>query len=175
MKKILKIQEEEVRDTTWLADVRRIIKKNGIELDMEHSTKSAWKKEVKSKIQENMVNEMREECSSMEKARTIKDETFGMKVYMQEMSLDEVSDAVKMRLHMVRLPCNYGKGGKQCPLCEKEGKIRTEHYFEECHLLKRNAEIWGTSSSDMNGSVSEIRNAKNHLKQAELLVEPYMI
>ena len=111
----------------------------------------------------------------MNKARTVRDEAFGMKSYMQEMNLNEVSDAIKMRLHMLRLPCNYGESRKECPLCGKGGEINTEHYFQDCFVMKRNSEIWGTSPTDMNGDANQIRNAKNHLKRAELLVEPYMV
>ena len=71
IKKIVKVQENEVRNTTWVADVQRIKEKYGIKEDVESCLKSAWKKEVKSKIQERVEKEIQEKCRSMKKTRTI--------------------------------------------------------------------------------------------------------
>ena len=174
IKQIVKVQEQEVRESTWLADVVRIKKKYGIEKDVQECLKSAWKKDVKQKIQERVEEEIQEKCNNMKKTRTIKDDPLKMKQYLQDMTLSEASDILRMRLHMTKLPCNYGKDANQCPLCGHQGKVDTKHYFGECQMTRRIADIWETRSEDLNGSVEKLRNAKNHLKKVEIMVEQYM-
>ena len=79
-----------------------------------------------------------------------------------------------MRLHMTKLPCNYGIKKDSCPLCGLEENVETEHFFSCCLMTKRIAEIWGVTSQDLNGPVENLKNAKNHLKKVEIMMEQHM-
>ena len=139
---------------------------------VENQEKSIWKKKVKEKISKKVEEEMRIQCNEMKKTRTVKDDKFEMKKYLKETSLSEAADILKTRLHMVRLPCNYGEGANGCPLCGQEGYMETEHYFGDCQMTKRMAEVWETKPEDLKeDSVDKLKNAKNHLNKVEVLME----
>ena len=129
IRKILNVQKEEVRDTTWYADVRRTIKKYGIKKEVGRVMKSEWKKEVKEKIGKKVEEEIRECCRKMRKTRTIQEDTYIMKEYLKETSMNDATDILRTRLHMTRLPCNYGYKLASCPLCGMKGKQETEPLF----------------------------------------------
>ena len=174
-KQILIVQESEERESTWYADVNRIIRKYEIEIDVNDSIKSAWKREVKQKINNKVEEEIKEKCSNMKKTRTIKTDKYEMKQYLRETSLKESADILKARLHMLKLPCNYGLLRDRCPLCGQHGSIETEHYFEQCQMTRRMADIWETKFEHLSEETYCMRNAKNHLKKVEVLMEQYMI
>ena len=88
-----------------------------------------------------------------------------MKKYLKETTLSEVSAIMKMRLHMVNVPGNYGNKTDQCPLCGVRNVPRTEHFFRDCWMTRGIAEIWDARSGDMNGSVEDLKRAMNHLKK----------
>ena len=137
--------------------------------------KSEWKKEIKLKIHTRVESEVQGKCKIGRKTRSIKDNTLEIKQYLKETNLSEASDIMCMRLHMSKLPCNYGIRGEQCPLCGLQGKMETEYYFESCLMTSRIAEIWGVKAEDIDGCFEQVRNAKNHLKKVETLMEQHMI
>ena len=59
-------------------------------------------------------------------------------------------------------------------VCIKGGNIGTEHYFRECQMTRRLAGAWETDAKDLNGSVTDLKKSKNHLKKVEVLMEHYM-
>ncbi len=172
IKQIVRVQEEEERPGTWNEEVKLIIKKYGIEKDVEKVMKSEWKNEAKKKIGKNVEEEIRKCCKEMSKTRTIMDDEYKMKTYFDETTVSEATDILRTRLHITKITCNYGKNDN-CPLCGHVGHIRTEHYFE-CAMVKPIADIWQTSKEDLNGSLENMVRAKNHLKKVEVLMEPYM-
>ena len=174
IKKILKVQENEVRKTTWYAEVTRIIEKYGIEKNVEKVLKSVWKKEVKERIGRKVEEEVRKRCRNMRKTRTVQEEPYAMKDYLKETSMTEATDILKTRLHMTRLPCNYGYKLTSCPLCGREGKQETEHYFSQCSATVHLAKIWAVEAVDMKGPLEHQKRAKNHLKKVEVLMETHM-
>ena len=109
-------------------EVRRSMKELEIELEPEKVLKSQWKEEVKRKISTWNEKEIRERCREMRKGRTVCEGKWGRKEYLK-LDMGEVREILKMRLHMMPLPCNYGESGKGCSLCNSPEKIETEHYL----------------------------------------------
>merc|ERR1712072_1164646 len=157
IKRILEIQETEARMTTWYAGIRKAVEKYGITKKVDTVLKSEWKKEVKEKIQIIVEKEIRKRCAEMKKTRTVKDGPFCMKDYMKEMPLKEASDILRTRLHMTKLPCNYGGERQLCPLCGCVGEITTEHYLGECLVTKKLADIWKTCPEDLEDTMERTR------------------
>ena len=173
IKQILKVQEEEVRKSTWYADVKKAMEVYGITKSVTESSKSEWKKEVKGRIGEKTENEIRVRCKEMKKTRSTQEDPYMIKQYLKETTMTEATDILRTRLHMTRLTCNYGNSTK-CPLCGHKGTIETEHYFT-CQITRRLAGIWKTEPHDISGStVEELRRAKNHIKKVEVMMEIYM-
>ena len=136
--------------------------------------KSVWKKEVKKKIHGKVEHEVREKCKDIKKTSAIQDDELKMKEYLKKCSLKEASGIMKIRLHMTKIPCNYGLDMEKCPLCGLQEKIETEHYFGKCLMTNRIADIWGVKVNDINGSVEEQRTAMNYMEKVEVLMEQYM-
>ena len=174
IKQILNVQEEEVRDTTWYADVERLMELYQITTQVTQVLKSSWKKEVKEKIKKLVELEIKEKCVESRKTRTVREEPHVIKQYLQDNAPKEASELLKTRLHMTKLTCNYGASSSNCPLCGYEGKVETEHFFGSCKRTMRLAEIYETTASDLKGSVDQLKKAKNHLKKVEVMMERYM-
>ncbi len=175
VKKMIGVQKEMNRSTTWYGSIQSEIRRYGIEMEAETSMKSNWKKHVKRKIGERMEAEIREKCDSMSKARTVKDDRYEKKEYLSTASLYESKKILKARMHMSKLPGNYkGKGGGTCPLCN-EGKGNLEHYFE-CRCVRQLAEVWGVEKSDL-GSLerTRMRAVVNFIEKVETMLEPMKI
>ena len=136
--------------------------------------KSEWKKDVKEKIGMDVEKGIREKCQNLRKTRSIRDDPYEMKQYLQETSLTEATEILKTRLHMTKLTCNYGIKDDSCPLCGMTCKVETEHFFSECNVTRRMAAVWETSPADINGPLSHMRRAKKHLKGVEKMMEHFM-
>ena len=67
-------------------------------------------------------------CQRVEQS-TVKGNEWGRKSYMDELNMDDAQEVLRTRLHMMPLPCNYGKS-EGCLLCSTTTKITTEHYLE---------------------------------------------
>ena len=176
IKKIVKIQEEEEREGTWYQSTKKKMKKYEIEKDVEKVLKSEWKREVKKKIGKKVEEEVRERCKIMKKTRTIKDDEYKTKNYLQETVMSEATDILRTRLHMAKLKCNYESSkNSACPLCGEQNDIKTEHYFGECKMTSHLAKIWNTTEEDMRSTEGEeLRRAKNHIKKVEMMMEAKM-
>ena len=70
IKKVLKVQQEYQRSTTWYASIKDLMITYSIDMNPEDTLKSRWKKEVKQKINSKMDIEIREQCMGKTKART---------------------------------------------------------------------------------------------------------
>ena len=174
MKKVLEIQRLCKRSTTWYANIMCEIKTYEIELDARKTLKSRWKKHVKEKINEKMEEDIKERCKNMSKARTILQDPYSRKEYLNVVSLHESKRILKTRLHMNRIPGNYrGKGEGICQLCEEE-KGNLEHYFR-CKGTRQLVEAWGVNEEDL-GSLQKERMLRvaNFAVKVEVLLEPIM-
>ena len=175
IKKIMKVQEGEVRDGTWNGDVIKKIGYYGINKEVDSCLKSEWKKEVKEKIGKKTEEQIRDECGRMRKTRTILNDQYILKDYLKLTNLTEAKDILRSRLHMTKLTCNYGHtDDPRCPLCGYGGRIETEHYFSKCPWTKHLANVWKTTENDLYGSLEDMKRAKNHLMKIEVMMERYM-
>ena len=98
IKKILQIQKEEERSGTWNDGVQKMVGYYGIEKDVNEVLKSEWKKEVKEKIRNKVAAEVKEKCHGMKKTRSIKNDEFVMKEYLEQTTLTEATDIIRTRL-----------------------------------------------------------------------------
>ena len=172
MKKVLEIQRTWKRSTTWFASIMREIETYEIELDARKSLKSSWKKDVKEKINVKMEEDIIERCKNMSKARTILNDTYSRKEYLNVVSLHDSKKILKTRLYMNRIPGNYrGKGEGICQLC-KEKKGNVEHYFR-CKDTRQLVEAWDVKEEDL-GSLQKERMLRvaNFVAKVEVLLEP---
>ena len=143
VKKIVKVQEDEKRETTWYSSIVREMKKYSITLEAKDTLKSTWKKEVKARITEREEGEIREKCMNSSKARIVKDDEYKKKDYLLgKVSLKEARNILHTRMNMNRIPGNYkGRSEGTCPLCTK-AKGTTEHYFQ-CDKVRTLKEVCG--------------------------------
>ena len=149
IKKLMRVQETENRTTTWFGSIKVLIQKYGIKKDPKETVKSSWKKHVKERITNITEKEIRDICATKKKSRTVKDDIYKMKEYLQRETLQDVKKVLRYRVHMNSIPGNF-KGKKRegiCPLCsEQEGN--TEHYFR-CDKVQQLKEIWEVSEKEL--------------------------
>ena len=92
IKKIVSVQEKEVRKTTWIAGVREAVEYYGIVKSVDEVLKSGWKKHVKERITSKVVEEIREKCRNLKKTRSISEDNFELKDYLKDTTLIEAND-----------------------------------------------------------------------------------
>ena len=174
-KKLLHIQQQEGRETTWYSSVKREIEKYKIELNPAITLKSTWKKHVKTKINTKMDELIREKCITMTKGRLVRDDEYIKKEYLCGTDIREVKKILRVRLHMSSLPGNYKGGGDgTCPLCN-EGKGNIEHYID-CHHTKRLANVWGVEVNDLRSQdINTLSSVGNFTESVEELIQPLMV
>ena len=98
-------------------------------------SKSKWKKQVKGKIGKLIEERTKQEMANKTKARTIVEDKWERKKYLQECDSDTIKDVIKIRLHTWQVNCNYKRDNTdtKCPLCQKH---TTEHVLE-CEKAKK--------------------------------------
>ena len=98
---------------------------------------------MKKRINQVMEEEIRTKCRKTSKGRTIAEDEYCMKSYIKELPVEEASLITTTRLHMVKIPCNYGN--KQCRYCN-EVSASTEHYLE-CPGTLLLRKCWGITKN----------------------------
>ena len=158
-------QKEEGRSGTWANGVICAMEEAKIELQPEEVLKSKWKKEVKEKLSKKNEEEVRERCHQLRKGRTVCEDVWGVKDYLK-MEVSEAQEIMKMRLHMMPLPCNYGGSDDGCPVCSETGKVDTEHYLR-CEGFQYMRKKWGLDREVMLGTDDEreMRTVSQYLRQ----------
>ncbi len=108
---------------------------------------------------------MRERCHKLRKGRTVCANAWGVKGYL-EMKVGEAQEIMKMRLHMMPLPCNYGGSDDGCPVCNETGKVDTEHYLR-CESFQYMRMKWGLDKCAKLGTEDEweMRTISKYLRQ----------
>ena len=169
IRKIVLVQEEEQRKGMWneetAEETAAIITKYDLQsINVKETPKSTWKKEVKRKIKAAMEKEIREGCSTLKKARTIVEDSFERKEYLDEQTIEESKWITRMRLHMTDIPCNYGEG-EVCWLCGKES-VNSEHYFQ-CRETERLRKCCNVTSSEQmkSGNIIELVNSSKFMRR----------
>ena len=87
----------------------------------------ARNREVKKNIARVTEEEIRNGCLTT-KGRTVQNDKYETKQYLLELPIEKVKPILRMRMHIVDLPCNFGDRD-ECWLCGRLETIRTEHYL----------------------------------------------
>ena len=172
IKKLLEYQQREDRATTWYGNIMKVLEAYNISLQPKNSSKSKWKKHVKTRIAEVVGNEIKRRCKEMKKGRTVKNDDHAKKDYLTKTSVTESKKILKARLHMSRIPANY-KGGTEgeCPLCE-DGIGNIEHYFT-CTACGQLADAWQVEKKDLNSKdLNKMKDVANFMEKVEILLNP---
>ena len=172
-KQLLEVQENEIRETTWLAEVKKVIERLDITLNVKETLKSTWKRETKRKINKEMEIEIRQKCYNSKKSRIVKDDQYGRKEYLGgKVELMTVKKILRARMNMCRLPANYKNDGDgNCPLCEQE-EGSTEHYFR-CQQVNVLAKAWDVKIDDLRSlKISDMRRVASFLEKVEIMLDP---
>ena len=143
IKQVIGEQMKNPRTGTWYNTITLLLKKYNIEMNVTKTKKSAWKKRVKEQINQVMEEEIRTKCRQLSKGRTISEDKYCMKPYLKELPVEAASLIATTRLHMVKIPCNYGN--KQCRYCN-EVSATTEHYLE-CPGTLLLRKCWGITKT----------------------------
>ena len=168
LKQLILVQKEMMRKGSWYFALMMILRKyNMMDVDVNNIAKSTWKKMVKQRIQVKTEEEIRSRCKEMVKGRTVIEDTYERKKYLNTTKVEESKLITKMRLHMNKLPCNYGKGEEGCWLCGQEN-VSTEHYFS-CPQVSLLRTCWNAKVDDMkSGQNIELLRASKFLNAVEL-------
>ena len=173
VKRIVEIQEQEARKTTWYSSIKRLLLEYNITLEARETEKSTWKKNVKQKISETTETELRDKCKESTKARFVCEDRYETKDYlMGKVPLQTAKKILRTRMNMASLPGNYkGKGDGRCPLCNND-EGRTEHYFT-CKVVKQLADVWKVGETDLLSSdVDKLKDISNFIEKVEIMLDP---
>ena len=124
---IIGYQMENPRRGTWYSSIQILLDRYNLKWSSEIK-KSQWKKAVKKQINLTTEEEIRKGCDTT-KGRTVAQGKYETKQYLLEVTVEDAKGILRMRTHMVDIPCNYGERDS-CWLCGKQETIRTEHYLE---------------------------------------------
>ena len=130
-------------------------------------SKSIWKKQVKEKIGKSIEQRTKEEMENKTKARTIVEDKWERKKYLQECDSDTIKDVIKIRLYMWQVNCNYKRGNTDTkfPLCQKSED--TAEHMLECEKTKK----FTLSKENSKGEWEEITEIyRKNEKKRELAV-----
>ena len=104
---------------------------------MENTSKAVYKKQVKRRIEDSMITEMRGKAGT--KMRTVLEAGFGMKKYIQNGDLREaeIREVLKLRLHMGNMRNNDKASNIEtnCQFCGETNET-TEHVLLKCESLQ---------------------------------------
>ena len=82
--------------------------------------KSCWKKYIKKALRKCSDRRIKEVCKSMYKSRTVVNDEYKLKTYLEQTNItQEAKDILMMRLHMIKLDCNFRcrKENQRCEIC----------------------------------------------------------
>ncbi len=175
IKKVLDVQRKENRSTTWYNSVQELKKIYNITLIAELSSKSQWKKHVKTRINTEVEKVVRGKCCTMSKGRTVKHDAFEKKEYFTKVCFSTTKKILKYRTHMTVIPGNYkGKTEGTCLLCGVE-KGTSEHYFG-CAETRYIAGAWEVRREDLQSNeIKKMTNVANFMEKVELLMNPLLM
>ena len=121
-----------------ISKVQQITQERGVKLNnVENMSKSKWKKQVKGKIGKSIQERTKQEMTNKTKARTIIEDKWERKKYLQECDSETIKDIIKKSLHMWQVSCNYIRDNTdtKCPLCKKSKGTRG--HVLECEKDKK--------------------------------------
>ena len=133
-RKILPEQAKNNHKNTMVSKVKQIrLKINNVE----NMSKSKWKRKVKGKIGKSIGERTKREMANKTKTRTIVEDKWERKKYLQECDSDTIKDVIKIRLYMWQVNSNYKRDNTdtKCPLCKKS-EDTTQHVLD-CEKAKK--------------------------------------
>ena len=167
-RKVLAEQTKSNHNNAMISKVQQTAQEIGVKTKkVENMSKSKWKNEVKEKIGKSIEERTKQEMANKTKARTIAEDKFERKKYLQECDSDTIKNVVKIRLHMWQVNCNYKRDNtdSKCPLCKKS-EDTTEHVLE-CEKAK----TFTFSKENSKGEWEEITEIyRKNKKKRELAV-----
>ena len=171
IKKILLEQMKENREGTWYNSTHKLLNKYNIDLPVNSTIKSQWKRQVKKNIRERTGEVIRKECAERTKTRTVRNEPYKLQEYLKELPIKVSKEVLLYRLHMINVPMNYKNTWKQhtCPLC-KNYEGTTEHYFV-CQQTKVLRKVWGVTCINEK-TLNKMSNIAGYMKDVQTLLEP---
>ena len=131
-RKILAEQTKSNHKNTIISKLKQIAQEIGVKIkNVESMSKSKWKKQVKEKIGKSIEQRTNQEMINKTKVRTIAEDTWERKKYLEECDSDTIKNVIKIILHMWQMNCNYKRNNifTKCPLCKKT-EDTTEHVLE---------------------------------------------
>ena len=135
-RKIIAEQAKSNHKNTMISKVKQIAQEIGLKMkNVENMNKSKWKKQVKEKIGKSIEERTKQELANKTKPRTIIEDKWERKKYLQECDSDTIKDVIKIRLHMWQVNCNCKRDNTKCPLCQKS-EDTTEHVLG-CEKAKK--------------------------------------
>ena len=139
-------------------------------------SKSKWKKQVKGKIGKSIAERTKQEMTNKTKARTIVEDKWGRKKYLQECDSDTIKDVIKIRLHVWQQNCNYKRDntGTKCPLCKKSDHVLECEIAKKFTLSKENrkgewenmTEIYGKNKKKKEIAVINVQDQHKNIKES---------
>ena len=121
IKKIILEQKKREYENTWYAEIIRILKKYSIDdKDITSFTKSQWKRMIKKKMDDKIVEENQKYIKNNAKCRMLNAINNQKWNYIEQMDIDDVIIIMKIRLNMIQVKCNFAKnnsGDNKCILC----------------------------------------------------------
>ena len=162
-RKILAEQTKTKHKNTLISKVQQITQEIGVKL--ENMSKSKLKRQVKGKKGKSIEERTKQEMTNKTKARTIIEDKWERKKYLQECDSETIKDVIKIRLHMWQVNCNYKRDNTdtKCPLCKKL-EDTTEHVLE-CEKDKK----FTLSKENSKGEWEEITEIYRKIKRRENL------
>ena len=169
--KVLNAQRLMDREGTWLGGVKKNMREYEIDDTTMEDLKSRWKEKVKKCIIIKVEERIKKEITGKTKSRTIIEEQYGMKKYLQEATISQAKMILKTRLHMTKLPCNYKNSEMEdcCWLCGIE-EVKTEHYYN-CKGTYIQQKIWNAKVEDLTST--DLHTLVNTSKFMEKVAELY--
>ena len=170
-KQVIEEQMKMDREGTWMNTVQELMAEYDIEDTVIDDLKSAWKKKVKEKIKTKTEETIRRTCETQSKARTVVADEYKLKEYLTKTTITEAKQILKARLHMLKLPCNYGKN-ENCWLCGEVNDVSTEHYFN-CSGTRDLLRIWNAKEDDLESmNKSKLRRSTKFLEHVVEKFQP---
>ena len=160
------------RDGTWLSGVQKAMKEYGIDDTVLDDLKSTWKKKIKDKIKLKTEETIRKNCESLSKARTVVNGKYELKDYLKKTTISEAKQILKARMHMIKLPCNFGKKEEGCWLCGEKNDVKTEHYYD-CRGTKSLQQSWNANKSDLCSiNTCDLKRTTKFIEHVEEMFQP---
>ena len=133
------MMENENNYDTWFAELSRRMESMEININtnlVAETTKSAWKKEAKEKIEKEISRELQENALTMSKLRFQRGKVWGRMEYVDKCDMETVGKIMNIRLNMVDCKSNF-KGNYEDVKCVMCDEVETTEHLLVCEYYKQ--------------------------------------